>query len=179
MKKLKIKDYNKELEEVLINKDFSKETKNLLSSMLYKVENSYDDFKKTKVEVPSKKQLLEELIEIIKEDCKKIELVKLKTTENQIPEGKKSISIKEEQKIITYQNELSLLKAVYELNSNKFDEESEELEEVIADNSEKESPEVTETDTSTGDDETELTESEENIDTSTDIENSEQNPIDP
>ena len=129
MKKLKIKDYNKELEEVLINKDFSKETKNLLSSMLYKVDNSYDDYKKTKVDVPSKKQLLEELIEIIKEDCKKIELAKLKTIENKIPEGKKSLTIKLEQKIITYQNELSLLKAVYELNSKQFREELGDLEE--------------------------------------------------
>lgn len=129
MQKLKIKDYNKELEELLINKNFSKDTKNLLSSMLYKVENSYDDYKKIKVEVPSKKEFLEELIKIIERDCHKIELTKLNLDENLIPEGKKSISIKEEQKIITYQNELALLKAIYKLNTDQFNEQRDDLEE--------------------------------------------------
>lgn len=43
--------------------------------------------------------------------------------------GKKSIAIKEEQKIITYQNELAILEAIYKLNTNKFNEESEDLNE--------------------------------------------------
>lgn len=130
IQKLKIKDYNQDLEEILTNKIFSKDTKNLLSSMLYKVENSYEDYQKTKVEVASKKELLEELIEIIKRDCKEIEIIKPKIEEeNTILKGKKSIAIKEKQKIITYQNELAILKAIYELNTNKFNEESEDLNE--------------------------------------------------
>lgn len=129
IQKLKIKDYNKELEEILLNKTFSKDVKNLLSSMLYKVENSYEDYKKVKVEIPLKKDFLEELIMIIYKDCEKIELAKINSEENDIPEDKKSLTIKQEQKIITYQNELALLKAIYELNTNKFCEESEELEE--------------------------------------------------
>ena len=124
MQKLKIKDYNKELEEILLNKTFSKNTKNLLSSMLYKIENSYEDYKKTKVQVISKKEFLEELIEIIRKDCKEIEITKPNAEENPIPEGKKSIAIKKEQKIITYQNELALLQAIYDLNTNKFKEEN-------------------------------------------------------
>lgn len=123
MQKLKIKDYNKELEEILLNKTFSKNTKNLLSSMLYKIENSYEDYKKTKVEVISKKEFLEELIEIISKDCMEIEIIKPNLEEeNKILNGKKSIAIKEEQKIITYQNELALLQAIYDLNTNKFKE---------------------------------------------------------
>lgn len=130
IQKLKIKDYNQELEEILANKTFSKDTKNLLSSMLYKVENSYEDYKKTKVDVASKKDFLEELIEIIKRDCKEIEIIKPKIEEeNTILKGKKSIAVKEEQKIITYQNELALLEAIYELSTNKFNEESEDLNE--------------------------------------------------
>lgn len=66
IQKLKLKDYNEKLEQILVNKTFSKDTKNLLSSMMYKVENSYEDYKKTKVEVASKKEFLEELIEIIR-----------------------------------------------------------------------------------------------------------------
>ena len=71
IQKLKIKDYNEELEEVLDTKTFSKDVKNLLSSMLYKVENSYEDYKKTKVEVGSKKELLEEIVEIIRKRLQK------------------------------------------------------------------------------------------------------------
>ena len=130
IKKLKIKDYNEELEEILVNKTFSKDAKNLLSSMLYKVENSYEDYKKVKVEVAPKKEFLEEIIKIIQRDCQEIELTKLNSEENPIPEGKKSIVKKEDQKIITYQNELVLLRAIYELNTNKFvGENSEELKE--------------------------------------------------
>lgn len=129
MQKLKIKDYNKELEELLLNKKFSKDAKNLLSSMLYKVENSYDDYKKVKREVPTKKELFEEIIQIIEKDCNDIKLAKINEEENPIPNGKKSITIKEEKQIITYQNELALLKALYSLNTNIFNEYSEELEE--------------------------------------------------
>lgn len=130
IQKLKIKDYNEELEEILVNKTFSKDTKNLLSSMLYKIENSYDDYKKVKVEVASKKELLEELIQIIQKDCQEIKIIKPDLEENEILKKQKSIAIKEKQKIITYQNELALLKAIYELNTNKFSgENNEELKE--------------------------------------------------
>lgn len=131
IRKLKMKDYNEKLEEILANKTFSKDAKNLLSSMLYKVENSYEDYKKTKVEVPSKNEFLEELITIIGNDCKEIEIAKINSEENSIPQGKKSITIKEEQKIVTYQNELALLKAIYELNTNKFNKETDELAEKL------------------------------------------------
>ena len=79
--KLNIKDYNKELENILQKKTFSKTVKNLLLSMLYKIENSYEDYKKTNVEVASKKEFLEELIEIIKRDCKEIKIIKPKIEE--------------------------------------------------------------------------------------------------
>ena len=129
VQKLKIKNYNKELEEILINKSFSKNTKNLLSSMLYKIENSYEDYRKVKIQVASKKDFLEELINIIKRDCKDIEITKLNSEGNPISEGKKSLTIKEEKKIITYQNELALLKAIYEVNTNQFKEKRDEIEE--------------------------------------------------
>ena len=130
IRKLKMNDYNERLEEIIAKKTFSKDIKNLLSSMLYKIENSYEDYKKIKVNVPSKKETLEELIEIIQIDCKEIEIIKPKIEEeNKILKGKKSIAIREEQKIITYQNELALLEAIYEMDTNKFNEESENLEE--------------------------------------------------
>ena len=73
---LKIKDYNNELEKILENKFFSYDVKNLLLSMLYKIENAYTDYKTAKVEVPSKNEYIENILRIIKEKCLKIFLVK-------------------------------------------------------------------------------------------------------
>ena len=56
--KLNIKDYNNQLENVLENKTFSEGTKNILLNILYKIETAYDDYKKVKVNVNSKKELL-------------------------------------------------------------------------------------------------------------------------
>ena len=52
---INIRDYNNELEKILENKLFSYDVKNLLLSMLYKIENSYKDYEAVKVEVPSKR----------------------------------------------------------------------------------------------------------------------------
>lgn len=117
--KLNIKDYGKELENILQTKPFPKIAKNLLLSMFYKIENSYDDYQKVKVEVPNKKDFLQELLNIIDLDCKDIEITKPKI-ENDVIEDKKSTVVKEENKIITYQNESEILEKLYELNNNKF-----------------------------------------------------------
>ena len=51
LKKLHITDYTNRLEKVLEKKKFSFDTKNLLLSMSYKIENSYNDYEKVKQEV--------------------------------------------------------------------------------------------------------------------------------
>lgn len=129
MQKFKMIDYNKELEEILASKPYSKNAQNLLSSMLYKIENSYEDYKKIKVEVPTRQELLEELIKIIAIDCDKIEIVKPGSEEEPLLEGRKSIAIKREQKIVTYQNELALMQAVYELHNKNNENKNDELKE--------------------------------------------------
>ena len=50
----KLKNYNKLLEEVLEKKYFSGNAKNILLSMAYKIENSYDDYKTVKRNVKTK-----------------------------------------------------------------------------------------------------------------------------
>lgn len=92
--KFNMKNYSNQLERVLDKKTFSSSTKNLLSDMLYKIENSYEDYKDVKVEVNPKSKILEEIIEIIEKDCNEIEIIK----------EKKGNSIKEHKKIITYLN---------------------------------------------------------------------------
>ena len=64
----KFKDYNNELEKVLETKYFSETTKNLLLSMLYKIEVAYKDYTKVKVENRTKKEFVEEIINNIREN---------------------------------------------------------------------------------------------------------------
>ena len=109
--KLNIKDYNKELEDILTQKSFSEDVKNLLLSMLYKIENSYKDYKKIKVNVPAKKEMLEELLEIIK-NVNGIKLSKI-TDENK--NEKKDIVLEEERKIIAIPRESRILYLLYML----------------------------------------------------------------
>ena len=104
-----LKDYNNELEKVLEDKSFSQEVKNLLLSMLYKVEISYADYKKTKVNVPTKEEFLNNIIQNIKLDCKKIEIIK--NNEMQINKKEKTVKIK--------QNEKECLRAIYEISQKE------------------------------------------------------------
>lgn len=113
----RFKDYSKELEKILTDKPFSKTVKNLLLSLFYKISNSYDDYKKTKVEVPLKNDFLQELLDIIYRDCKGIEIIE-PTINNNIIENNECKVV--DNRIITYQNELSLLEQIYKINSNKF-----------------------------------------------------------
>lgn len=108
--KLNIKDYNNQLEKILSKKTFSEDTKNLLLSMLYKVENSYADYNLANGDTKNKKEILEEILKIIEQDCEKIEIVKTK----------ESKSILEENKIITYLNARKMLYEIYQIKHEKF-----------------------------------------------------------
>ena len=128
MKKIKIlskfnidmKDYNNELEKILENKLFSYDVKNLLLSMLYKIENAYKDYETVKRQVPTKKEYIENILRIIKEKCLKIFIVKTGTTEAEELE-KNNLLFKIDKKngeIICFQNELIILTAILELDSS-------------------------------------------------------------
>ena len=75
----KIKDYHSKLEEVLERKIFSANVKNLLLSMIYKIEISYKDYKEVKRVVKPKNEFIEEFIEIIDNYCDNIKLVEPNT----------------------------------------------------------------------------------------------------
>ena len=125
--KINLKDYNNILENILEQKDFAEDVKNLLLSMLYKIENGYEDYKTVKVNANSKKYFLKKIVQIIKEDCNKIELIKPLSKESKILEEKKVNYIvnKEEGKIIVYPNEKMILEALITLNQKEiiFEEE--------------------------------------------------------
>ena len=98
--KLNIKNYNNELEKILEEKLFSLDVKNLLLSMLYKIENAYKDYETVKVEVMPKKDLISYIIKTIKERCFEIEFISPEKDEEP------QINI-EKGKILCYPNEKS------------------------------------------------------------------------
>ena len=58
--------YTEQLEEILEKKTFSADCKNLLLSMLYKIDTSYNDYETVKRMVDPKRQVIEDILKIIK-----------------------------------------------------------------------------------------------------------------
>lgn len=125
--KINLKDYNNILENVLEQKAFSEDVKNLLLSMLYKIENGYEDYKTIKVNVSSKKNYVKKIIEVIKEECKEIKLVKPLSDESKVLEEKNVNYIveKEKGKVTVYPNERMMLEALIELSQKEIELEDE------------------------------------------------------
>lgn len=107
-------EYTEQLETILEKKSFSVDVKNLLLNMLYKIENSYNDYETVKRMVDTKDNTIKELLKIISE-CNNIEIIKPTTPKKN---SKTKVKFKIEQKNKTIQvepNEKSLLYALYNL----------------------------------------------------------------
>lgn len=118
----KLKDYNIELEEILDSKYFSSNIKNLLLSMIYKIENSYEDYYSVKRCVRSKEDFLNEIVEIIRLYCDN-----LKTVEPDSDQAKllirnkvKAVTNEKERSILAYPTEISFLYAISEISPKYF-----------------------------------------------------------
>lgn len=122
LSKLNIKDYTRYLEKILEKKKFSLDTKNLLLSMLYKIENGYNDYAKTKVEVPSKNDFIENIFQIIQKDCNEIIVAEFSSEANVLlkKQNVKYIIEKEEGKIIALGNELLVLECILTMQKNEI-----------------------------------------------------------
>lgn len=123
LSRFNLKDYNKELEIILEEKDFSSQVKNLLLSMFYKLEIGYRDYIVVKQDSPTKESFMESLLYLIKEKCEKIELIK-PNIEKQ--DEKKFIANAEEKSISCYQNEAVLFHSLLELSDKNFNITDEE-----------------------------------------------------
>ena len=111
--KLKVKNYNNELEKIIENKKFSEDEKNLLLSMLYKIENAYNDYSVVKRITLTKKEFIEKILKIIDEKCFEITFYN--------PEEKFPIWVNTQKgKIKCYPNEKSLLSAILYLEEPKI-----------------------------------------------------------
>lgn len=112
LSKLNIKDYRNDLELVLENKQFDEEAKSLLLSIFYKFDNFYKDYMIVKKQTNTKNGYLENYINIIKNKCNTIKILKPKQIEN----NNKYIIDREKGEIQCLPNEIILLYAVYELS---------------------------------------------------------------
>lgn len=120
--KINLKDYNNILENILEQKAFSEDVKNLLLSMLYKIENGYEDYETVKVNVVSKKYFLKKIVQIIKEECTQIKLIRPLSEESKILEEKhvNYMVDREKGEIIAYPNERMVLEAIITLNQKEI-----------------------------------------------------------
>lgn len=125
--KINLKDYNNKLEHILEQKVFTEDVKNLLLSMLYKIENGYQDYETIKINVSSKKYFLKKIVQIIKEECNEIKLIKPLSEESKILEDKNANYIVDKEKgtIKVYPNERMILEALITLNQKEIEIEEE------------------------------------------------------
>ena len=112
---LNIKDYNNELEKILAKKNFSMDTKNLLLTMSYKIENAYGDYEKVKQEVLSKNKYMEKLISIINNKCYEFNTIMPNMPEFDDLKDKKFIIDTVKGAITVIDNEYYALKAITRL----------------------------------------------------------------
>ncbi len=118
----KLKDYNLELEEILDRKYFSSNIKNLLFSMIYKIEMSYPDYLQVKKCVRTKEDFLNELIETIRLYCDNVKTVEPDSDQAKmlIKNDVKALTNEKERSILTYPTEHSLLYALSEISPKYF-----------------------------------------------------------
>ena len=80
--KLNSNEYNNQMEKILENKTFDESVKNLLLSMLYKIENGYADYSIVKFNALPKADFMEKILNIIDKQCFEIKLVIPETEES-------------------------------------------------------------------------------------------------
>ena len=109
------RDYKDELADIAEKKGFTQEAENLLLSMLYKVEDSYENYKTVKREVPEREVFLREIVDNVSMHCQEIVIAAPRTyAEKELQENKCKIMTEDDAKtklkrVISYPNEKTLL----------------------------------------------------------------------
>ena len=116
LNKIVKKDYNNELEMILEKKSFDESAKNLLLSILYKIEASYKDYEKTKPNVMSKEEYIKRFIQIIQENCDHLNICKMNSKEVNILGDRTFLVDKENKRIICYPIERKLLYCIAKIS---------------------------------------------------------------
>lgn len=116
--KITSNEYNNRLEKILDNKPFDENVKSLLLSMLYKIENGYNDYCKVKFNAIPKDIFMEKILNIVEEQCYEIKAVTPETEPSKPLEEENVICKIDIDKgyILTYANEEDLLYSLIQMN---------------------------------------------------------------
>lgn len=114
--KLVKKNYNNELEKVLEKKYFDENTKSILLSIMYKIETAYKDYQKVKQSVETKDEFIQKVIDIIKNECDDIKVIKLHSEESQMLGNHTFLVEKNKKRIICYPIERKLLYCIAKID---------------------------------------------------------------
>lgn len=113
------KDYNNKLEAVLEKKYFDENVKSILLSILYKIETSYKDYKQVKQDVETKEEFIERIINIIKNECDEIKVVKPFSEESKIIGNRTFLVEKNKKRIICHNIERKLLYCIAKIGKKE------------------------------------------------------------
>lgn len=118
----KLKDYNYILDQMLEKKNFSEDAKNLLLSMIYKIETSYKDYSQIKGVSQKQSEFIDEIIEIVSEYCKFIFLIDPKKEEVQLlkKENVLALTDEKEKRIYAYPTEQAILYGIMDIKPKYF-----------------------------------------------------------
>lgn len=119
--KLKYKDYNNLLEQVLERKDFSSTAKNLILSILYKMETNYNDYRTVKRDITEKEDILTNFINLVKEHCNSLIVINPESKRSEVLNNTKSkyIANSTQKELEVFSNEKYVLEGLYSLYTNK------------------------------------------------------------
>lgn len=113
------KNYNNELELILEKKSFEEDAKNILLTVLYKLETAYKDYETVKQSVMPKDEFLQRIIDTIENKVDNFEIVRM-NSERAKAFGKKTFLLDKENKTIKcYPIERKVLYALSKINKNE------------------------------------------------------------
>ena len=109
-------NHDNQLETMLEEKNFNDEVKSLISNTIYKIDNSYKDYLKIKNGAKSKSEIVEDIMDIVQNNCQKIEILKPEKSKNKFLVDKKNKHIK------SFPTEVNLLQAIYYIKTPNYKE---------------------------------------------------------
>lgn len=118
----KLKDYNYILDQMLEKKSFSEDAKNLLLSTIYKIETSYKDYAQIKGIFQKQNEFIDEIIQIVSDNCKYIFLIDPKKEEVKLlkKENVLALTDEREQRIYAYPTEQAILYGILDIKPKYF-----------------------------------------------------------
>lgn len=118
----KLRDYNYILDQMLEKKRFSEDAKNLLLSMIYKIETSYKDYAQIKGISQKQNEFIDDIIEIVSQYCKYIFLIDPKKEEVKLlkKENVLALTDEKEHRIYAYPTEQAILYGIADIKPKYF-----------------------------------------------------------